>query len=164
MRAFRSILLPALVLIGCTAGGDDASGAAQPRESGDRPFEVEPIGQFQEPWAMTFLPGGRQALITERRGALKLWAVGSAAVDVAGGPTVDYGGQGGLGDIILHPQFAANNLVYLSWAEAGEGGTRGAAVGRARLVTEGNAPRLEGFEVIWRQVPKLRGRGHYGHR
>jgi glucose/arabinose dehydrogenase len=79
-------------------------------------------------------------------------------------PAVDYGGQGGLGDVILHPEFASNNIVYLSWAEAGEGGVRGAAVGRARLVTEGGAPRLEGLQVIWRQVPKMRGRGHYGHR
>ena len=51
-------------------------------------------------------------------------------------PAVDYGGQGGLGDVILHPEFASNHIVYLSWAEAGEGGVRGAAVGRARLVTE----------------------------
>jgi glucose/arabinose dehydrogenase len=162
MHAFRYVLVPALVLLGCTAGGD--GGAAQPLDSGNPPFEVEAIGQYNEPWAMAFLPGGRQALITEKRGVLKLWTVGGAAVDVAGVPAVDYGGQGGLGDVILHPEFATNNIVYLSYAEAGDGGTRGAAVARARLVTEGNAPRLEGVQVIWRQVPKMSGRGHYGHR
>jgi glucose/arabinose dehydrogenase len=164
MRALRSVLFPALILIGCTANNGASSDAAQPGESGGRPFAVEAIGQFAEPWAMAFLPGGRQALITEQRGALKLWTVGGAAVDVAGVPAVDYGGQGGLGDVILHPDFARNQMIYLSWAEAGDGGTRGAAVGRARLVTEGGPPRLEGLEVIWRQVPKMRGRGHYGHR
>ena len=164
MRAIRSFLLPALILIGCTAY-DEESDAAQTASGADgRPFTVEPLGQFAEPWAMAFLPGGRQALITEKRGVLKLWTVGGDAVDVAGVPTVDYGGQGGLGDVILHPDFANNRIIYLSWVEAGDGGNRGAAVGRGRLVTEGGPPRLEGLEVIWRQVPKMEGRGHYGHR
>ena len=164
MRRIRSVLLPALALIGCTAYDGDGDAAQPKAAAGEPPFEVEAIGQYNEPWAMTFLPGGRQALITEKSGTLKLWTVGGDAVDVAGVPAVDYGGQGGLGDVILHPEFAANHIVYLSWAEAGEGGVRGAAVGRARLVTEGGAPRLEGLQVIWRQVPKMRGRGHYGHR
>ena len=164
MRAFHSALLPALILLGCTANGEDSSAAQSSATAGDRPFQVAPVRQFNEPWAMAILPGGRQALITEQRGTLKLWTVGGAAVDVAGVPAVDYGGQGGLGDVILHPDFDRNRMIYLSWAEAGDGGTRGAAVGRARLVTEGGAPRLEGLQVIWRQVPKMSGRGHYGHR
>lgn len=152
MRRLRSLVVTAL-LLGCTACGASA-----------RPFQVEPVGQFAEPWAMAFLPGGRQALITERRGVLKLWTVGGRAIDVAGVPAVDYGGQGGLGDVVLHPDFANNGLVYLSFAEAGDGGLRGAAVGRGRLVVEGGGARLDGFSVIWRQVPKFGGRGHYGHR
>ena len=79
-------------------------------------------------------------------------------------PPVDYGGQGGLGDVVLHPDFADNGLVYLSWVEAGEGDTRGAAVGRGRLVLEGETARIEDMQVIWRQDPKVTGRGHYGHR
>jgi aldose sugar dehydrogenase len=132
---------------------------------------VEEVARFDEPWAMTFLPGGQQALITERRGRLLLWARASAsgatataAVGVGGVPAVDYGGQGGLGDVILDPQFASNGLVYLSFAESGEGGTRHAAVGRGQLVTAGGPPRLEGFQVIWRQTPGFEGQGHYGHR
>jgi glucose/arabinose dehydrogenase len=160
MRRFRSALVPAFLLIGCSAGADAPAEA----QSGNRPFQVEPVAQFSEPWAMAFLPGGRQALITEKAGRLKLWTMGGAAIDVSGVPSVDYGGQGGLGDVVLHPQFAENGLVYLSFAEAGEGGSRGAAVGRGRLVTEGGGARLDGFEVIWRQVPKMNGRGHYGHR
>ena len=151
--------IPVLLLLGCSAAGEDAAAQA-----GDRPFVVEALGQFDEPWAMTFLPGGRQALISEKRGALKLWTQGGATVDVAGVPAVDYGGQGGLGDVIVHPNFANNGLVYLSYAEAGEGGNRGAAVGFGRLVVEGNAARLADFAVIWRQAPKMDGRGHYGHR
>ena len=165
MRMFRSAFVPAFLLIGCSAG-DGASAQAQ-----DRPFRVEEIARFSQPWAMTFLPGGDRALITEKQGRLLLWsrtsapgAEANAAAEVAGVPPVDYGGQGGLGDVVLHPDFATNGLVYLSFAEAGEGGTRGAAVGRGRLVTGEGAPRLEGFQVIWRQAPKFDGRGHYGHR
>ena len=164
MRKFRSVLVPAFLLLGCTAASDDGNaGQADQGGAAGRPFAVEAVGSFDEPWAMTFLPGGRQALISEKRGALKLWTVGGGAVDVAGVPAVDYGGQGGLGDVVLHPQHTQNGLVYLSFVEAGDGG-RGAAVGRGRLVLSGGAPRIEGFEVIWRQVPKMSDRGHYGHR
>lgn len=168
MRAFRSTFIPALALIGCTAATDAGNGQQNAGQSAagevGRPFQVQEIAQFREPWAMAFLPGGRQALITEKRGALKLWTVGGAAVDVAGVPQVDYGGQGGLGDVAVHPDFANNGIIYLSYAEAGEGETRHAAVGRGRLVTEGGGPRIENFQVIWRQEPGFSGRGHYGHR
>jgi glucose/arabinose dehydrogenase len=157
-RLSPAILAP-LFMLGCGAGD---GGAVQAQ---GRPFEVQPLVQFAEPWAMTFLPGGRQALITERGGTLKLWTVaGSDTIDVSGVPTVDHGGQGGLGDVVLHPDFASNGFVYLSYAEAGEAGTRGAAVGRGRLVIEGGSARIDGFEAIWRQAPKMSGRGHYGHR
>src|SRR5918993_3317085 len=162
MHPFRSVLAPTLILIGCTANSDPAGGNTA--QSGERAFRIDPVAEFREPWAMTFLPGGNQALVTEKRGALKLWTRGGAAVDVAGVPAVDYGGQGGLGDVILHPDFANNGLVYLSYAEAGDSGTRGAAVGRGRLVMQGRSARLDGFQVLWRQQPKTDGRGHYGHR
>jgi len=153
----RFAFLPALLLAACSSEGR--------LFAQERPFQVEPLASFAEPWAMTFLPGGGgEALVTEKAGHLRLWAPGRDAIDVSGVPAVDYGGQGGLGDVVLHPDFARNGLVYLSFAEAGEGGTRGAAVGRGRLVVEGGAARLDGFTVIWRQVPKMSGRGHYGHR
>jgi glucose/arabinose dehydrogenase len=79
-------------------------------------------------------------------------------------PEVAFGGQGGFGDVVLHPDFAENELVYLSYAEAGEGGTRGAAVARATLMLQGDGGELIDLEVIWRQVPKVDGGGHYGHR
>lgn len=150
--------LPALALALVACDGIAARGTGHP-------FAVEPMGTFDEPWAMSFLPDGR-LLVTEKKGRLKLVDVATrATADVAGVPAVDYGGQGGLGDVLPHPDFADNGLVYLSYAEAGEGDVRGAALARARLVLDGSgAPRLEGVEVIWRQVPKVSGRGHYGHR
>ena len=162
MRRF----IPLLLLAACSASnGSDAS--AQPAPSGERPFTVRQIAAFDEPWAMAFLPGpGTRALITEKKGRLKLlWNDIGRVGDVAGAPQVDYGGQGGFGDVVLHPDFARNRLVYLSWVEAGTGGNRGAAVGRAKLIEQpGKGVRLEGLQVIWRQTPKLSGRGHYGHR
>lgn len=164
----------AAALGACTNGGegvDAANGnaAAAPGTPGaaGRPFQVEVVGNFASPWAMTFLPGTQQALVTQREGRLMLWtrsANASAAVDVAGVPQVDAGGQGGLGDVIVHPQFARTRIVYLSWVEAGEGDTRGAVVGRARLSARGQPPRLEGLQVIWRQAPKVSGDGHFAHR
>ncbi|MDQ3268812.1 MAG: PQQ-dependent sugar dehydrogenase [Pseudomonadota bacterium] len=130
------------------------------------PFAVTPVGQFDEPWAMTFLPDGR-LLVTEKRGRLRLLdPTGAAEAKTIGGvPDVDYGGQGGLGDVVLHPQFERNSVIYLSYAEAGEGDTRGAAVARGTLSLDADGGgSLSGMKVIWRQVPKVSGRGHYGHR
>lgn len=128
-------------------------------------FEAAPVATFDEPWAMTFLPDGR-LLVTEKAGTLRLWRRGSDAIGtIAGVPEVAYGGQGGLGDVVLHPAFDQNGYVYLSWAEAGQGDERGAVVGRAKLVLDDQGGgRLDALQVIWRQTPKVTGSGHYGHR
>jgi len=84
-------------------------------------------------------------------------------IEVDGVPDIVHAGQGGFGDVIAAPDFASTSTVYVSWAEAGEGGS-GAAVGRARLTTDGGTPALSDLTVIWRQQPKVSGSGHYGHR
>ncbi|HSX58944.1 MAG TPA: PQQ-dependent sugar dehydrogenase [Tahibacter sp.] len=138
--------------------------AAACAEDGAAPFDAKPVVKLNEPWAMTFLPDGR-LLVTEKKSKLKVVTTDGKVGDVSGTPEVDYGGQGGFGDVVLHPKFADNGWVYLSYAEAGDGDTRGAAVARAKLVLDANGGgALEGFTVIWRQVPKKEGRGHYGHR
>ncbi len=163
-------IFPLLLLGSCNGSGEavapgNAAAAAAVTVAPDgKPFRTEAVGSFNEPWAMAFIPGTSEALITEKRGRIRLWGAGRPAVEVAGAPEVDYGGQGGLGDVVFHPGFAANNLVYLSWVEAGDSGTRGAVVGRGRLVRDGGAARIEGLQIIWRQTPKVEGRGHYGHR
>ena len=157
-----SIALALLPLGACAQTPDPAADAAV--QADNWPFTATEVARFAAPWAMTFLPDGR-ALVTEKAGVLKLTDVANGqSLDVAGVPTVAFGGQGGLGDVITHPDFAGNRLVYLSYAEEGADDTRGAAVARARLVEGGNGPALEGLEVIWRQVPYTTGRGHYGHR
>jgi glucose/arabinose dehydrogenase len=127
------------------------------------PFNVEAVTAFDEPWALAFLPDGRM-LVTEKKGNLLIVGQdGSKSRAVSGVPDVAYGGQGGLGDVALHPDFEQNRMVYLSYAEAGEGGTRGAAVARG-VLDAGERPALRDVEVIWRQYPKVLGYGHYGHR
>lgn len=151
------------VLAGCSSGPGNSAPAPQATSGPEGPYVVDEIGVFQEPWAMAFLPDGG-LLVTEKAGTLQRVDATGHATAVAGVPEVAYGGQGGLGDVALHPDFAGNRLVYLSYAEAGKGSTRGAAVARARLVDGPDGPALADLEVIWRQVPKVRGQGHYAHR
>ena len=128
------------------------------------PFITEVVADFDRPWSLAPLPDGR-LLVTETPGRLLVVTPeGDKSLPVTGVPDVDYGGQGGLGDVALHPHFKRNALVYLSYAEAGPGGVRGAAVARGRLNAGARPPQLSDVEVIWRQYPKLLGRGHYGHR
>ena len=139
-----------------------AVSAAQAQD--DFPFDVTEITSFDEPWAMAFLPDGR-ILVTEKKGLLRLVGQDGQSFGVIRGiPDVDYFGQGGLGDVVLHPDFENNNLVYISYAEGGVGGTRGAAVARGTLELTGRGGMLHDLEVVWRQYPKQVGFGHYGHR
>lgn len=130
----------------------------------DPPFSVDVITSFDEPWALTFLPDGRM-LVTEKKGNLRVVTQdGQQSRPLEGLPDVDYRGQGGLGDVILHPEYADNGIIYLSYAESGVGDTRGAAVVRAVLELGQRGGGLSDTEVIWRQYPKVLDDGHYGHR
>ena len=151
-----------LLLFSCSTNaatvGNTISGNAGSKIS------VESFGTFNEPWAMTFLPNGN-LLITEKNGTLLLFHLGDRSkMPVGGVPKVAYGGQGGLGDIVLHPQYKDNQLIYLSYAEENTSGEMGAVVARAILRPASAKPELENLEVIWRQEPKVTGSGHYSHR
>ncbi|MEZ2903745.1 PQQ-dependent sugar dehydrogenase [Acinetobacter terrestris] len=127
-------------------------------------YQLKTIAQFNEPWAIASLKDGR-LLITERKGKLQLFDPQTRQkVEVKGIPKVAYGGQGGLGDIALHPQFAQNRQVYISYAAVGQGGY-GAVVARGELdLSNAKDPQLKNLKTIWQQVPKVQGQGHYGHR
>ena len=124
---------------------------------------VDPLATgLEHPWSLAFLPEGGM-LITERPGRLRLLdAQGRLSPPLTGVPAVYREGQGGLLDIALSPAFAQDRLLYLSYAEAGDGGLAGTAVGRGRLSADSR--RLEGFEVIFRQLPKLSNGMHFGSR
>lgn len=129
------------------------------------PFTIAEVARFTTPWAIEVLPGTSQALVSEKEG--RLWLVDLASGQkqaVAGAPQAHVEGQGGLGEVVAHPAFASNQRVYLSFAEAGPGDTRGAVIGYGQLVTGEGQPRIDGFKAIWRQDPKVSGAGHYSHR
>ena len=129
------------------------------------PFKVQALQTFRHPWAMAVLPDNR-LLVTEKSG--KLWWADPKTGQkqaITGVPALVDAGQGGLGDVVLHPDFARNQWIYLSYVEAGEAHTQGAAVARARLqMDELGGGRLSEVTVVWRQTPKVTGDGHYGHR
>jgi aldose sugar dehydrogenase len=145
-------------------------------------IKIERLATLEFPWGMALLPDGR-LLITEKPGRLRIWQNGRLSEPVQGVPSVvsrSPGEQGGLLDVEADPNFATNRLVYLSYVEADPQGlkvaetgelrftgidytdsiVRGGAVARGRL--EGN--QLRDVQVIWRQVPKTAGRGHFGVR
>lgn len=160
MRRSAFLIAASFMAFACQSGSQSEATAATTENN---PFTTTVVADFDEPWAMTFLPKTNQALITEQKGKLLLWNTDGKTVEVGGVPTVAYGGQGGLGDVIVHPDFANNQFVYLSFAEAGEGGF-GAAVARGKLGTAAGKPMLTDVQVIWRQEPKVSGKGHFGHR
>lgn len=155
-----------------TAGdGGQAVENAKQLEPGpaDNVFAMQEIGTFDEPWALAFVPGTETLMMTLKVGTLiGIDTATGNRISVSGVPEVDYGGQGGLGDVAFLPSESGDDIdgrtIYLSYAEAGDGDTRGAAAGRGTLSC--SAPttcKIENFNVFWRQ-PKVSGRGHYSHR
>lgn len=162
-----AILSPLALLASCgNAAMGDSEAVSTPAPSDGDGFKTEVLGEFNEPWAAAFVPGTNYLAVTERGGTIKLRDAAGKIWPVTGAPRVDYGGQGGLGDIAFLPAKASGGYpVYLSWAEAGDGDTRGAVVGLGTLVMDemDGAAEITDLKVIWRQ-PKVTGRGHYSHR
>lgn len=118
---------------------------------------------LRNPWALAFLPGGKDMLVTERAGNLRvISAEGKVGAPISGVPKVWAEGQGGLLDVVLSPEFDKDRTVYLSYAEAGDDGKAGTTVGRGQLSAD--RARLENFRVIFRQQPKLSVGNHFGSR
>ena len=146
---------------------------------------IERLATLESPWGIALLPDGR-VLVTEKPGRLRIFANGALSDPVQGVPSVVFratqGEQGGLLDVAVDPDYARNGYIYLSFSEAAEQQSpdlaetpeirfgqfldltdnilRGGAVARGKL--SGN--RLTDVQVIWRQVPKTVGRGHFGNR
>lgn len=123
-------------------------------------IKVETVASgLERPWSVAFLPGGRM-LVTEKPGRLRIVTDdGTKSEPLGGVPEVFAQGQGGLLEVALDPDFESNKLVYLSYAEPGEGGA-GTAVARGKLGDDA----IEDVEVIFRQQPKVDGPNHFGGR
>ena len=123
-------------------------------------FNIEVItDRLNRPWSLAFLPNN-DILITERSGNLRIVRNGKlAAKPISGLPKISAGGQGGLLDIVLHPDFKRNRLVYMSYAARGWVGI-GTEVARAKF----DGQKLTDIEIIFKAKPKTLNRLHFGSR
>ena len=160
----RSLALAALLhLAGCSTGCGGSTPPPSPPAS-STPTVVTLHTSLASPWGIAFLPDGRM-LVTQKGGSMVVLATDGRTVQatVTGLPPVVAEGQGGLLDVALDPDFATDPWVYWTYSEPGTGaeaGLAGTAVARGRLV--GSA--LQDVGVIYRQVPKVTGGGHFGSR
>ncbi|MFU8813211.1 MAG: PQQ-dependent sugar dehydrogenase [Balneolaceae bacterium] len=167
-----------LFILGCSADSIDAQESPTSLEEGFYFAEPGPAGdviQTEEmsvwvetvvsglrlPWGMAFLPNG-DVLITERDGQLRVVRDGELLNDpVQGVPEVVARGQGGLLDIELHPRYAENGWLYMSYSKPGPGGAQTAIV-RARFDADAHA--LTDHEEIYEGTPFTDSRHHFGSR
>ncbi|GGZ60350.1 dehydrogenase [Lysobacter xinjiangensis] len=179
MPALRSLALAVLL---ASTGTAVAQQARVDTVAG--PLRAEQLATLEFPWGLALLPDGR-VLVTEKPGRLRIWTNGRLSAPVRGLPAVyhrDDHDQGGLLDVEADPDFARNGYVYFSYVEAADpqpagqeetgeirfgkdmdltdNVVRGGVVARGRLVGD----ELRDVQVIWRQVPKTLGRGHFGGR
>lgn len=156
LRAMEAALL--LVVGACGTSGQTNG---QNATSGV-PFVARPVATFDSPWAMDFLPGTTNALVTEKPG--RIWLVNAASGQkhpIAGVPKVVVSSQGGLLDIVVSPHFATDSLVYLTYSEPSANGGSGLALARARF--DGAGSKLDRLQVIWRDPAGGEG-GQFGAR
>lgn len=152
----RTFILSLLLLLVLPAQAQPVFDSAQQR------FRVETVVDgLEHPWSLAFLPDGG-LLVTERPGRLRVVRDGRLLPQaVRGLPEIAVRGQGGLLDVVLHPQFTTNRLIYISYAAAGDGGytTR---VARGRFDADRLA--LDDVQVLFEALPRSRRTHHFGSR
>ena len=162
MRSILAVAILVPLVTGCGLDAAPESGGGQAKPSAGLPFQIQVVADFESPWAMTFLPDGR-LLITEKTGTLLLVSADwQQRTRVDGIPAVASEGQGGFMDVVLHPGFATNRLVYFSYAEAGQGG-KGVVLARGTFA-DGDRPVLQKVETLFRASPYVDGDGHFSGR
>jgi glucose/arabinose dehydrogenase len=145
----------------------EASAPPPPRgdtvvKSEEHAFRVETVAEgLEQPWGVAFLPDGRM-LVTEKNGRLRVVENGRPGPPIAGVPPVKADGQGGLLDVAVHPDYAGNGWVYLSFSDPGENGSAMTAVVRGK-VRDG---RFEEQQVLFRAPAATYRTGgvHFGSR
>lgn len=150
-RSSTVVLLSALL---ATAAHAQVNAGAQ-KSDPNVPFTLTQVASFDLPWRIAFLPDGRM-LVTEKVGRVQLVTPQGVKTEVQGVPPSYYQGQNGMLGVYLSPHYANDHNVYLTYVEPGGYGG-GLALGRGQLVLNGDRAALEGFKVLWRQVPPGRG-------
>jgi len=155
---FLAILYLALITGGCSGQKEQTHNNIAPGDTHNVRAEVLAEG-LENPWSMAFLPDGR-ILIAERPGRIRVFADNELKPEtIEGLPPVWSHGQGGLLDIVLHPDYEENGLIYLAYASQ-ENGIGNTTIARARL--EGNS--LRDTEVLFKGHPATDSKYHFGCR
>ena len=158
IRTFAASLSVAAAACGGDPTAPAAGAGAAPAAPGG--YRTTTVAEgLATPFSLAFLPDGSM-LLTERAGRLRVIRDGTLDPEpVEGVPPVYAEGQGGLFDVVLHPDFASNGLVYLSYA-SGTSDANGTRVARARF----DGRRLQDLEVIFEASPKKNTTAHFGGR
>ena len=146
----------ALLLTLASAAAWAQVNAGQQKPEASLPFTMTTVTTFELPWRLAFLPDGRM-LITEKIGPVWLVPQQVEKIPVGNTPPVYWQGQNGMLGVFVSPQYATDQSIYLTYVEPGDYGG-GLALARAKLnATAPQGPRLEKFEVLWRQMPRGKG-------
>ena len=156
----RQIILAATTALPATLAAPSIARAQEILKSSKANYRLVTLARgLEHPWSIAFLPDGR-ILVTERPGRLRVFANGRLERAPLGGvPKVYARGQGGLLDVCLHPQFARNRVLYLSYSGEGPGGAT-THVARAEL---GDGA-LRSVTTIFKALPDAGGSLHFGSR
>jgi glucose/arabinose dehydrogenase len=163
-RPFLLAVAPLALGYACGPGTvGNAPHSTQP-ESTPNVVKVEVVAKgLEHPWGLDFLPDGRM-IVTQRGGPINIVTKdGRVSRPLVGAPEVQTGGQGGMLDVAVDPDFAKNHRIFISYAEPGvnsEAGLAGTAVASATLTDS----TLEHLRVIYQRKPKVRSSAHFGSR
>ena len=151
MKLANGIFLMALL----TSAAHAQTNAGEQKSDSNLPFTITKVASLDLPWRIAFLPDGRM-LVTEKVGRVDLVTPQGAKTEIDGVPPVYFEGQNGMLGVFLSPHYATDHNVYLTYVAPGDYGG-GVALGRGRLVLDGKQPHLDGFQVLWRQMPAGKG-------
>ena len=152
-----------LALIAAMGVAPGAVIAAETFDTQHGKIKVETVAEgMSSPWGIDFLPDGRM-IVTEKAGYLRIVDKnGNRSEALPGVSRVGYVGQGGLLDVMLHPDFAQNRLLFLTFSEQSPDGRLYTAMMRGKLRADDS--QLDEVRVLFRQSPKVGGGRHFGSR
>lgn len=160
---FKQLARSFAVVVAATSPALSAQTEAPAAPKTDITVETIATG-LKNPWGMQFLPDGRM-LVTERPGAMQIISKdGTISEPITGLPHVVQGGQAGLLDVLLAPDFATSGIIYFSYSEPRGAFRNGTSVVRAMLTLSDNGGAISDGTVIFRQEPAVSGRHHFGSR
>ena len=151
MKLANGLFLVALL----TSAAHAQTNAGEQKSDPNLPFTITKVASLDLPWRIAFLPDGRM-LVTEKVGRVDLVTPQGAKTEIDGVPPVYFEGQNGMLGVFLSPHYATDHNVYLTYVAPGDYGGS-VALGRGRLVLDGKQPHLDGFQVLWRQMPAGKG-------